>query len=218
MTAHYGMVRLGYLKNGARVLVHAASGSVGVAAVQIAKKYGCEIFGTADLALQFLKDMGVHHVLHSRNNSFKDELLCLTNGQEVDMVINSLKFMEETLACVGNGTFLEIGKIGIFTQEEAKQRRPDVAYHHYDLVYMWKTDPPLIRSLLEDLVDDFSTGALAPLPVAVFPFDDAVSGFRYMSSERSSSRSLTVRCLCLCRLMVHTSSQVAMARSAWLLL
>jgi polyketide synthase 12 len=71
MTAHYGMVRLGYLKNGARVLVHAASGSVGVAAVQIAKKYGCEIFGTADLALQFLKDMGVHHVLHSRNNSFK---------------------------------------------------------------------------------------------------------------------------------------------------
>jgi hypothetical protein len=134
------------------------------------------------------------------------------------MVINSLKFMEETLACVGNGTFLEIGKIGIFTQEEAKQRRPDVAYHHYDLVYMWKTDPPLIRSLLEDLVDDFSTGALAPLPVAVFPFDDAVSGFRYMSSERSSSRSLTVRCLCLCRLMVHTSSQVAMARSAWLLL
>ena len=82
LTAWHSLVRLAKVKKGDRVLIHAAAGGVGLAAVQIAKRAGAIVFGTAgnDSKRQYVKSQGVDHVLDSRSLGFADEVLRITNG------------------------------------------------------------------------------------------------------------------------------------------
>ncbi len=83
LTATYGLQHLAHLKRGDRVLIHAAAGGVGLAAVQIAQRAGAEIFGTAGSPEKhaYLRSIGVPHVLNSRTLDFADEIKRLTNGE-----------------------------------------------------------------------------------------------------------------------------------------
>ncbi len=76
---------------GDRVLVHAASGGVGLAAVQLAQRRGAVVFATASTyKRETLRQMGVEHVYDSRSTDFADQILADTDGAGVDVVINSL--------------------------------------------------------------------------------------------------------------------------------
>src|SRR5690606_39949076 len=92
LTAYYALHHLANMKAGDRVLIHAAAGGVGLAAVQLALRAGAEVFGTAGSPAKrdFLAAMGVPHRLHSRNLDFADQILSETNGEGVDIVLNSL--------------------------------------------------------------------------------------------------------------------------------
>jgi NADPH:quinone reductase-like Zn-dependent oxidoreductase len=92
LTAYYALVRLGRLAEGERVLIHSASGGVGLAAIQISRQIGAEIYATAGSAekREFLRSLGVEHVMDSRSQSFADEVMRLSGGQGVDVVLNSL--------------------------------------------------------------------------------------------------------------------------------
>ncbi len=92
LTAYYGFYHLAKMKAGDRVLIHAAAGGVGMAAVQLALRSGAEIFGTAGSPekRKFLKSIGVHHVLNSRTLDFADEIMAITEGHGVNIVLNSL--------------------------------------------------------------------------------------------------------------------------------
>ena len=84
LTAHYGLTHLARLQPGERVLIHAAAGGVGQAAVQIAQKAGAEIFATASPGKwDFLRSQGIPHILNSRTLDFADEVMRLTDGQGV---------------------------------------------------------------------------------------------------------------------------------------
>src|SRR5262249_22071343 len=92
LTSFYGLHRLAGIKAGDRVLIHAAAGGVGLAAVQLARLAGAEIFATAgNLEKQsHLRELGIAHVFDSRSTAFADEIVHRTNGQGVDVVLNSL--------------------------------------------------------------------------------------------------------------------------------
>jgi NADPH:quinone reductase-like Zn-dependent oxidoreductase/acyl carrier protein len=188
LTAQYGLHELAHLKRGDRVLIHAAAGGVGLAAVQIAQRAGAEIFGTASPDKQdYVRALGVPHVLNSRTLDFADEIKRLTNGEGVDVILNSLSgdFIAQSVSVLKpRGCFLEIGKRDIWSHEQLAQTRPEAAYHVYDLGDVMRADPAAIQTLLRDLVQAIEQGDLKPLPQRVFTLDSAADAFRFMERAK----------------------------------
>jgi NADPH:quinone reductase-like Zn-dependent oxidoreductase/acyl carrier protein len=197
LTALYGLHHLAGMKPGARVLIHAAAGGVGLAAVQLAKQAGAEIFGTAGSPEKraFLKSLGVQHVLNSRTLDFADEVMAITKGQGVDIVLNSLadEFIPKSLSVLApEGCFLEIGKRGIWSAEQVKQLKPGATYFAYDLSDVLQTNGPLWRSMFQSLIADFERGALKPLPLQPFSTHEIVDAFRYMAQAKHTGKVVIV--------------------------
>jgi len=92
LTAYYALAEVARLQPGERVLIHSAAGGVGLAAVQVAQWLGAEIYATAgsDEKRDFLRDLGLRHVMDSRSLQFADEVRALTGGAGVDVVLNAL--------------------------------------------------------------------------------------------------------------------------------
>src|SRR5262249_40164765 len=152
---------LGAMRAGEKVLIHAAAGGVGMAAVQLAQRAGAEIFATAGSQEKrsLLRSLGVKHVFDSRSLAFADEILALTGGRGADLVLNSLPgaFIPRSLAPLSpGGRFLEIGKRGIWDAPQVAQVRPGAAYHVIYLGEIAERDPGFIRDLLAELLPAFA--------------------------------------------------------------
>lgn len=188
VTAQYGLRRLAKMSSGDRVLIHAAAGGVGQAAVQLARQAGAEIFATASPGKwDFLKSLGVKHVMNSRTVEFADQILAITGGRGVDIVLNSLtgQYIPKSLAALAQGgRYVEIGKIGIWTKEQMAQQRPDVGYFPFDLALAEQAEPGLIAGLLGELSESFAAGSLGALPHKVYSIAEAVSAFRLMAQAK----------------------------------
>ncbi len=188
LTAYYGLHHLAKIQPGERVLIHAAAGGVGQAAVQLAQQAGAEIFATASPAKwEFLKSQGVQHVMNSRTLDFAEQVMNLTQGQGVDLVFNSLngEFIAKNFEILApGGRFVEIGKIGIWDENRVKQKRPDAQYFPFDLGEVAQQNPRLIPQMLHSLGQQFEQGAIKPLPHKVFPLQQVVEAFRYMQQSK----------------------------------
>jgi NADPH:quinone reductase-like Zn-dependent oxidoreductase len=189
LTARYGLSRLAGMREGARVLVHAAAGGVGIAAVRLALGAGAEVFATAGSGPKrdFLRGLGVRHVMDSRTTLFADEVMAATSGRGVDIVLNSLtgEFIPKSLSVLARGgRFIEIGKSGIWEPSRVAGVRPDVSYHVLYLGDMFVTEPALIREMLDEVLADLDGGRLAALPLTRFPLEQATDAFRYMAQAR----------------------------------
>ena len=188
LTAYYGLHHLAKMRAGDRVLIHAAAGGVGQAAVQLAQRAGAEIFATASLSKwEFLKSMGVQHIMNSRTLDFAEQVMDLTQNQGVDLVFNSLngEYITKNLEILASGgRFVEIGKIGIWDEDRVKQKRADVQYFPFDLGEVAQQNPNLISQIFTFLARELEQGDLKPLPYKVFPIQQAVSAFRYMQQTK----------------------------------
>jgi len=188
LTAHYGLVRLAKLKKGDKVLIHAAAGGVGQAAVAIAKSVGAEIFATASRGKwEFLKSLDIKHIYDSRNTDFAQQLLADTDGSGVDVVLNSLnqEFIAKSVEALGSdGRFIEIGKIGIWSAEQFAEAKPTARYFPFDLGDEERKSPGLIASMLAELMPQFESDQLAALPLKAYPMPQVVEAFRFMQQAK----------------------------------
>jgi myxalamid-type polyketide synthase MxaB len=188
LTAYYGLHHLAGLRAGDRVLIHAAAGGVGQAAVQLARRAGAEVFATASPGKwDALREMGVAHVMNSRTLDFADQVLEATGGEGVDVVLNSLNgdFIPASLRALRRGgRFVEIGKIGIWDAEQVAALDRGIVYLPFDLGEVRASRPALVRSMLEELGRMLHEGEIQPLPFRSFPLDDAASAFRFMAQAR----------------------------------
>jgi NADPH:quinone reductase-like Zn-dependent oxidoreductase/acyl carrier protein len=197
LTALYGLDRLAGLRAGERVLIHAAAGGVGLAAVQLAQRRGAEIFATAgsDEKREFLRSLGLTHVLDSRSLAFADQVLSLTDGEGVHVVLNSLagEFIPASLkALARGGRFVELGKRGILSPEEMRKARPDVTYAAFDLGAEAHADRALLRPMLDELCGALADGSLRPLPVTTYPLSQLQDAFRLMAQARHIGKIVLV--------------------------
>ncbi|RAU94283.1 polyketide synthase [Mycobacterium colombiense] len=177
------------LKPGDRVLIHAASGGVGLAAIQVAQQCGATVFATASTFKRAtLRKLGVEYVYDSRTTDFADQILADTDGAGVDVVLNSLTsegFLEATVrATAQNGRFAEIAKRDIWTPEQMAQARPDIAYEIVALDTVTFQEPERIRGLLTEVSQGLANGDWTPLPAEIYPLTEARAAFRRMQQAR----------------------------------
>jgi acyl transferase domain-containing protein/NADPH:quinone reductase-like Zn-dependent oxidoreductase/predicted O-methyltransferase YrrM/acyl carrier protein len=186
-TAHHALITQARLARGERVLIHAAAGGVGQAAVQIAQAIGAEIFATAGSPEKraALQAMGVSHVTDSRSLAFADEVRAATGGRGVDVVLNSLSgdFMRASLELVApHGRFLELGKRDLFAGGTLglKPFTRIISFMVIDV----GPDLPGFGALWRAVSERMATGTYRPLPHRAFPLTEAREAFEHMARAR----------------------------------
>jgi NADPH:quinone reductase-like Zn-dependent oxidoreductase/NADP-dependent 3-hydroxy acid dehydrogenase YdfG len=184
LTAYYSLHHLAGIKAGDRVLIHAAAGGVGQAAVQLAKLAGAEVYATASpRKWPVLQAQGVDHTMNSRTLDFAEEILNSTGGAGVDIVLNSLSndYVAAGMRALGRGgRFVELGKIGVWSLEQAHQNRPDVAYHNFDLTEL-PTDELVALNRQLTVADLLGRAAVRPAPTTAYGLHELEEAFGLLS-------------------------------------
>lgn len=193
LTAEFCLGHLAGLRAGQQVLVHAAAGGVGLAAVRLAQRAGAVVHATAGSAWKrdMLRAIGVEHVHDSRDASFAPRVLEATGGRGVDVVLNSLSgdLIEPSFAVVARGgCFVEIGKRGIKSAEWVAALGRDLRYHVVDWGETAAREPELIGAMYERLAAALRDGSLPPLPRHEFALDEVERAFRFMAQARHAGK------------------------------
>ncbi len=198
LTASEALLDVARLRAGERVLVHAAAGGVGMAALQLAQGVGAEVFATAGSPAKWelLASLGVRHVFDSRSAGFADRVREVTDGEGVHVVLNSLtgELLERSLEIMApGGRFVEIGRREAWEPERVASFRPDVTYTRLDLAEEMAADPEAFGRRLRRLLDRFAAGELRPLPVRTYPLERAVEAFRFMARAQHVGKIVVVQ-------------------------
>jgi acyl transferase domain-containing protein/D-arabinose 1-dehydrogenase-like Zn-dependent alcohol dehydrogenase/acyl carrier protein/dTDP-4-dehydrorhamnose reductase len=189
LTAYHGLVDLAGLQAGESVLIHAAAGGVGMAAVQIAQSLGAEVFGTASPSKwDTVRGLGLaeDRIATSRSLEFEDRFLAVTNGQGMDVVLNALagEFVDASLRLLPRGgRFIEMGKTDIRDAEQIGTICPGVTYQAFDLFVSAGHDR--IREMWDELGRLFAEESLVPLPVRTWDVRQAKDAFRFFSQAKN---------------------------------
>ncbi len=188
LTAWYGLVELAGLRAGDRVLIHAAAGGVGQAAVQIAQWIGAEILATASPGKwPFLRQQGVTALFSSRNTDFADAVRAQTDGRGVDVVLNSFngEFIDASFAALAQGgRFVEIGNLGTWTPAQAAGQRPDARYFTFDLGELLTSIPGLAGALWQNVAAHLAAGTLRPLVQTTFAANATAAALQTLQQAR----------------------------------
>ncbi len=195
LTAFYALSRVAVLRKNERVLIHAGAGGVGLAAIQWALHVGAEVFATAgsDEKRDFLRNLGVHHALDSRSLSFVADIRRITNGEGIDVVLNSLsgKLLDASLDLLrDHGRFVEIGKRDYY-ENRPLGLRPflrNLSFTLVDFRGMMRNRIETVAALLHEVINLFAAGVFKPLPYTAFSMAHAVEAFGQMAQGRHTGK------------------------------
>ncbi|EFR00145.1 fatty acid synthase S-acetyltransferase [Nannizzia gypsea CBS 118893] len=197
-TAYYALVSLAKLTEGESVLIHAAAGGVGMAAIQIAHTLGAHVYATAGRTERrevVAKMSGVRGVFDSRSVSFRDAVKKATNGRGVDVVLNSLagELLAASVECLAPfGRFVEIGKIDIYRNMRLglEQLGQNCSFFVVDMDRLVKQKPERHHELLRELYEFFNSGKLEPLPLTSFPVTELKAAMIALSRSEVIGRAV----------------------------
>ncbi|WP_158516461.1 beta-ketoacyl synthase N-terminal-like domain-containing protein, partial [Kitasatospora sp. MBT66] len=223
LTAVYGLGHLARLRAGETVLIHSASGGVGLAALAVARRCGARVFATAGTPAKrrFLRELGgVELVMDSRSTDFAAEVAAATGGRGVDVVLNSLtgEALRRGLAVLApGGRFVELGKRDIHDDSPIGLGglKANRALFAVDLDHTFHAQPELLAELFEEVVRGFEDGGFGPLPVTVHPFAGAREAFATMAHARHTGK-LVLRPEPAPELAVPPTRSVVRARAGYL--
>ncbi|MBB5167620.1 amino acid adenylation domain-containing protein [Mycobacterium sp. AZCC_0083] len=196
LTAYYALADLASLRSGERLLVHSATGGVGMAAVQLARHWGVNVYATASPAKwDTLQDMGFDddHIANSRTTDFESQFIEATGGAGMDVVLDALagEFVDASLRLLPRGgRFIEMGKTDVRDVTEVAASHPGVYYRAFDL---FEPGPDRLGVMLAELVTLFESGKLRPLPLRAWDIRDARDAYRFLAQARHTGKlALTV--------------------------
>ncbi len=209
-TAYAALVIMGGLKPGERVLIHAAAGGVGIAATQIARGIGAEIFGTASASKHDpIRGQGVEHPIDYRDHDFAEVAMAITGGVGLDLIIDAVgpsSFRKDYAILRAGGRLVMYGLSEVQTGEKR-----DLAAVLRGLVRMplatmpwWKSlqmmsenkgifglnmlswwDAEGLDRVLEPLGEGLAAGAYEPVVAESFPFERAAEAHRFIAERRN---------------------------------
>ncbi|MFI9568126.1 SDR family NAD(P)-dependent oxidoreductase [Streptomyces rishiriensis] len=191
LSAYHGLVELAGLRAGESVLIHAAADGVGMAAVQLARHLGAEVFATASPGKwDALRAQGLDetHIAASSDLEFEQRVRAATDGRGVDVVLGSLEgeFVDASLRTLADGgRFVELGRTGIGDADETADRYPGTSCCSCDL---WEAGHERIGQLLAEVLRLFGEGVLTPPPLTVWDVRRAPEAFRRLSQGRHTGK------------------------------
>jgi NADPH:quinone reductase-like Zn-dependent oxidoreductase/acyl carrier protein len=191
LTAHYALNEIGRLRRGETVLIHSATGGVGLAAIALARRAGANIVATAGTPEKraHLLAMGIAHVLDSRSLAFADGVMQATGGRGVDVVLNALggAFIGKGIACLAPyGRFMELGKRDVYEDAAIGLRalRTNASFHVVDLAALIVERPEHAARLMQEVLAMVSADEIGPLPCELYRASEATAAFRRLASAR----------------------------------
>lgn len=190
LTAYYGLYYKAQLSKGKKVLIHSATGGVGLAAIEISKWCQAEIFATAGNVEKrdYLKSRGILYPMNSRTLDFADEVLNMTGGKGIDVILNTLpdEGLKKGLDILKPlGTFIQLEKNNVYnnTKLELGVFKKGLTFSMVDIV-LFLENPKLLNKLLSEIVHLFRTEDFRPLPFKSFPIWKVVDALSYMSESK----------------------------------
>ncbi|MFE0421079.1 SDR family NAD(P)-dependent oxidoreductase, partial [Streptomyces sp. NPDC058953] len=195
LTAYDALVRVIGLKKDAKVLIHAAAGGVGMAAVRLARHLGAEVYATASPAKwDALRAMGIAdtHLASSRTLDFERDFRRRTEGAGVDVVLNCLaqEFIDASLRLMPRGGhFVELGKTDLRDPVTVANDHPGVDYRVIDLS---SADTGRWHALLTELSDLIRQDVVTPLPVVAWDARRAPEAFHHMSQAKHTGKNVLI--------------------------
>jgi acyl transferase domain-containing protein len=188
LTAYYALMEVARMQKGDWVLIHAAAGGVGLAAIEIAKAVGAKIIATVGSKEKenYVRALGVQHVFDSRSLDFSAGVMEVTQQRGVDIVLNSLsgEFIARGLDVLAPyGRFLELGKRDIYDDRQVGLRvfRKNISFHVVDLAAALEDRRPYVASLLKLVMERIERREWQPTPVKAFPASEPSEPFRFMA-------------------------------------
>jgi NADPH:quinone reductase-like Zn-dependent oxidoreductase len=210
-TAYAALIMMGSLREGNRVLIHAAGGGVGISATQIARNVGAEIFGTASASKhEAIRAQGVTHAIDYRNLDFEAEVMRITAGEGIDLAIDALgptSFRKDYRLLRPGGRVVMYG-----LSENSIEGRRSIPLTLKSLAAMPTATMPWWKSLLVmnenkgvfglnmlkwldsegsldrlvgPLMTDLGAGRLQPVVAESFPFERAGDAHRFIAERRN---------------------------------
>ncbi len=210
-TAYAALVLMGGLREGDRVLIHAAAGGVGISAIQIARNVGAEIFGTASPGKHdAIRAQGVTHAIDYRSRDFEDEVMRITGGEGVDLVIDALgptSFRKDYRLLRPGGRMVMYGlsestsggardlpatlkslvKMPLATMpwwKSLTMMNENKGVFGLNMLSWWDREGNLDR-VTEPLLADLETGRIEPVVAEAFPFDRAGEAHEFIAQRRN---------------------------------
>jgi NADPH:quinone reductase-like Zn-dependent oxidoreductase len=203
-TAYAAVVLLSAVRPGETVLVHAAAGGVGIAAVQIARDRGAEVIGTASAAKHdAVREQGAAHVIDYRNQDVRAEVNRLTGGKGVDVVLDALgSFRESYKLLRPGGRMVMYGASQLLTGDKrniVKTLRAVATMPRFSAIKLmndnrsvmglnllhWWDERGSLEELIGPLVDLLDRGVIKPVVAEAFPFDRAADAHRYIQERKN---------------------------------
>ena len=210
-TAYAALIVVGSLREGNRVLIHAAAGGVGIAATQIARNVGAEIFGTASPGKhEAIRAQGVAHPIDYRNQDFEAETMRLTGGEGVDLIIDALgptSFRKDyrLLRPGGRLVMYGISEASTETGRDIPRMLKSLAKMPLATIPWWKSLALMnenkgvfglnmlkwwdregsLDRVTEPLMADLEVGLLEPVVAESFPFERAGDAHKFIAERRN---------------------------------
>ncbi|KAK4162823.1 polyketide synthase [Cladorrhinum sp. PSN259] len=205
-TAYYSLIELGRLQEGETILIHSATGAVGQAAISLAQMVEAKVFVTVSSAEKkqlLMSEYGLpeNHIFYSRGTSFGDEVRLATNGQGVDVILNSLTTgdgLRESWRCLNKfGRFVDIGK-----REHAGSRSrlelgnsegSNASYLSFDLFALLAERPKAVKRLLGDVAQLLKYGKIRPVtPITEFSMSDIEVALKAQQAGKTIGKLVVV--------------------------
>jgi len=210
-TAYAALIIMGSLRQGDRVLIHAAAGGVGIAATQVARNVGAEIFGTASSSKhEAIRAQGVTHAIDYRSQDFESEVMRITAGEGVDLIIDALgptSFRKDYRLLRSGGRLVMYG-LSEVTNEGGRDipaalkglvkmplatipwwkslalMNENKGVFGLNMLKWWDREGSLDR-VTEPLMADLEAGRLEPVVAEAFPFERAGEAHEFIAQRRN---------------------------------
>jgi NADPH:quinone reductase-like Zn-dependent oxidoreductase len=199
-TAYLSLIEGARLRKNEVILIHAASGGLGQAAIQIAQHIGAEVYATVGSAAKkelLIQRYGIpeDHIFSSRTLTFAQGIKRMTKGQGVDVVLNSLSgdALLQSFKAIGKfGRFVEVGKRDAYnnTGLEMSTFLQHVSFHFINLeIVALAEDRSRYIDIGRGVWKLLDSGAFKPaFPLTVFPYCEVEQAFRLMQSGKHTGK------------------------------
>ena len=198
-TAYYALTDIGRLCEGESILIHAAAGGVGQAAIMLAQKVKAEVFatvGSLDKKSLIMQTYGIpeDHIFSSRDTSFQQELMTMTSQKGVDVVLNSTAgdVLRQSWRCLAPlGRFVEIGKRDLAQNSNLEMEKflDSVSFSAIDLGVVETSKPQLFKRILSEVIKMYENNTISPItPISVFPISEVQQAMRQMQSGKHTGK------------------------------